>query len=232
MGKCHRWSGAKWIYNEETTQIRSVRTDATGIYCWSVDYEKCSDFQANCPNRLTSQICDADDKKQHFKWDADSGRIEMVHAPQKCLTYSAKWKGYTNLVTCTGIRSETRTVGVDAGTLREWGYPVGGGFQMGYKPDTNIRQIQTLNPDPADDTLYCGGVDWRRKKRGPVNGQQVVLRRCDLRTSFKANIYMDKFFLHEGKIKDITNYSSQKRCWTWMTNDDTVKTYRGVYGNC
>ena len=176
MAKCHRWSGAKFNYDETTQHIRSVRTN--GDFCWSADYEKCGDFEmidstTYCTDTMKIQQCDDNDKKQKWKWDRASGRLEMVHAPNRCLVYDAKrWRGVTTLRTCTGLRpadQATRTTGIDAAELPAFGFLTGGIYDAtNVKPGTsNIRQVQTLDSNQVG-TEFCGGVQWRKKKRGPV----------------------------------------------------------------
>lgn len=156
-----RWA-AHWKYDETTYQIRST-SKRDRFYCWSADFNKCTDFEFGCSAALKIKRCNTADETQNFKWDRTSGRIEMVHAVNRCLTFNKyKWKYGLVLKTCTGyLPGDRLSAGhyglvdrrmarsMHASKLQAWGYNVDGVYQLeSAKPGSllGVRQIETHRP--------------------------------------------------------------------------------------
>ena len=157
----------------------------------------CGHHQSNCFDWLKLMKCDSNNAMQKFNFTADSGIINMVNAPDKCVTFSDKWRIPGKIESC----SEDTRFGVELsrGGDRTYKLQIERTDRAGGKSAANqIEVVQKVIDYSKKPIRMCAGVAWKRRTNSPKNFQKLMVRVCD--ENDNKQVWMDKFSYSAFKI--------------------------------
>jgi len=213
FNRCNNLSGAKWIYNKDTHQIQSQNIRNGQKFCWHGNFMMCKSHQANCFDWLKIMKCNVRDPMQRFNFTADTGAINMVEDPDKCVTFNDKWRIPGKLESC----SEDTRFGIELkrGGSRSYKLEVETFDRSGNKIKDSEKQIQIVQKNidfSKAPVKLCAGVPWKKRKRMPYNWQKVVVRHC---SENSKSHWMDKFY-YDSEREEVRDGSGGNTCWTYQ----------------
>jgi hypothetical protein len=156
--------------------------------------------------------CDSNNPMQKFNFDADSGVINMVNAPDKCVTFGEKFRIPAKLESCsedTRFGVELQRGGDRTYKLQIETFDRAGGKS---KPANQIEVVQKTIDYSKKPIRLCAGVRWKRRTRSPRNYQNLAVRQCDENNNKRA--WMDKFSYDEEKL-EVRDATKGNTCWTF-----------------